>query len=226
MARESSDGQHQGVDVKVATVAGVPVRVHWTFLLLIAALLAWTVRSRGWEGVPSSLVLMVLFFGSVLAHEVGHMLTARVFGVRTLAIVLLPIGGAAMMEARRVTPYADLWISAAGPVVNLCIAAVLLPWITVITWEPFVLVAVANLLLGLFNLIPAWPMDGGRILRAVLTELVGVDRAGVWTLLVGFGFAVLFAAMGAVLREPAIVLLALFMLLVQRRAWLAQRAAA
>lgn len=161
---------------------GVEVRLHLTFLLLLA-FFGW----RGWsvsgtvEGALSSVLLQSMVFGCVLLHEFGHVLMARRFGIRTQDVTLLPIGGVARMESTGETPRQELLIALAGPVVNVVIAGLAYLWWVLVprSVEGFdtsalkapapLALMIVNVFLVLFNLIPAFPMDGGRVLRAILS---------------------------------------------------------
>lgn len=156
---------------KLGRFAGIDTYVHATFLLLVGWA-AWAAYSGA--GTMMAVVLGVAFllavFGSVLLHELGHALMARRYGIRTRRIILSPIGGLAQLEGMPANPRHELAVALAGPAVNLVLAGVL--WIlgagatggfgllTGLMW--------ANLTLGVFNLVPAFPMDGGRALRAFL----------------------------------------------------------
>jgi Zn-dependent protease len=159
-------------------IFGVPVRLHFTFLLLLVFLLFIGVgeRQSGWMTVLYVLAL----FASVLLHELGHTLVARRYGIRTTEIVMFPIGGVSRPE-RAPRAREELWVALSGPLVNLIIAAALLAWVGV--QKGFVSlpqlreptdanlaerIALGNLVLFVFNLLPAYPMDGGRILRSFL----------------------------------------------------------
>ncbi len=125
-------------------------------------------------------VFLVGVFGSVLLHEFGHALTARHYGIRTRRIVLWPMGGVAQLEGNPRTPKQELHIALAGPAVNFAIAGVLWAFVTLAGLPAYGLVSsliVANVTLGLFNLVPAFPMDGGRVLRAFLATRIGGRRA-------------------------------------------------
>ncbi len=163
-----------GWSVSIGRLFGIPIKLHATLIALLA-FFAFSSTSAG-HGLYAGM-LMVLLFASVLAHELGHALVARRFGVRTREIVLLPIGGAAMLEQEPAGPAHELWIALAGPGVSLSLAGV--GWLLLQAWELAVLadLAVINLLLGLFNLVPAFPLDGGRVLRAALSHWMG-DRRG------------------------------------------------
>jgi Zn-dependent protease/CBS domain-containing protein len=169
------------------SVFGVPIRLHFTFVLLLIFLLFIGIGQR--QSGLSTVIYILALFASVLLHEVGHTLVARHYGIRTIEIVMFPIGGVSRPE-RRPAAREELWIGLAGPLVNLLIAAVLLGWMYVREgWvaieqlrEPtdanlVERVALGNLLLFAFNLLPAYPMDGGRILRALLARWRTEDDA-------------------------------------------------
>jgi Zn-dependent protease/predicted transcriptional regulator len=199
------------------TVAGIPVRIHFTFFLFLALLAVLTSPRGGlfWTG------LIVAVFACVLLHEFGHALVARKYGVSTRDITLYPIGGVAMLEGRP-TAKSELWIALAGPAVNLVIAAALgayllatngglPPFSIYLTGMGFIeSLFMANVILALFNMIPAFPMDGGRVLRSLLargtddvkaTRIAGTIGQG---LAIGLGFVGLFGP------NPLLMLVAFF----------------
>jgi Zn-dependent protease len=161
-------------------ILGVPIRLHFTFILLFIFLI--TIGVTGDQSALSNVLYLAALFLSVLLHELGHAMVSLQFGIRTLEIVMYPIGGVARLE-RTPPPNEEFWIALAGPAVNLVIAAVLLGFLTytgrlvptdalgVPTSSNLLQrIGLGNLLLAIFNLIPAFPMDGGRILRAVLAR--------------------------------------------------------
>lgn len=169
--------------VKLGRFAGIDTYVHATFLLLIAWS-AWSAWSGAGTGLAVVLGVAFLFavFASVLLHELGHALMARRFGIRTRRIVLSPIGGIAQLEGMPRHPRQELAVALAGPAVNFVLAAGLWMVEPVFAGVPLVgslvgAVLVANLVLGAFNLVPAFPMDGGRALRAFLAERMPSARA-------------------------------------------------
>ena len=193
---------------------GVDIRIHLTFLFLLA--FVWFTQSvnMGPSGVGRGLALVAIVFGCVVLHELGHALVAQRSGVAVRSIILLPIGGVTLMEdmgQRSSNPARDIRIAIAGPVVNLAIAAVsgaviltFLPqaklWST-----PFVSAANlprtlfwSNVFLGGFNLLPAYPMDGGRVLRAYFAERMEYVRATRLAVTVGQGFAMAFMFVGLI----------------------------
>ena len=172
--------------LRIGTVAGIPIRLHFTFLLF----LVWVgLQGRGANGLSLGYVLAL--FTCVVLHELGHSLVAQRCGIPVSSITLYPIGGIAQIE-KRPTAKQELWIALAGPAVNVVIAAVLFgvlmasggPLPAAITraggggWRGFVETVIgANILLVAFNLIPAFPMDGGRVLRAILALYTRPERA-------------------------------------------------
>ena len=179
--------------LKIARIAGINVYLHWTFLILlawifIANLSAGQSTAEALIGVASILAL----FACVVLHEFGHALAARRYDIQTQKIVLLPIGGVAMLEKMPENPRHELVVALAGPAVNLAIAGILIAYLLLSGQElPFHLLKdfsqidlnkdflsyllLVNGLLFLFNLAPAFPMDGGRVLRAFLS--MRYDRA-------------------------------------------------
>lgn len=161
---------------KLGQILGIDVSLHWSLLLLIGL----TALTGG--GLLGAL-LFAAVFGCVLLHELGHSMAARQFGIETNSIVLLPIGGIATLERMPRKPIQELWIAVAGPLVNVVIASVLYFSMDAIkalapsTLGFFQVLLVANVSLVLFNLLPAFPMDGGRIFRSLLAFRLPYGRA-------------------------------------------------
>lgn len=198
---------------KLGRFAGVDAYVHWTFGLLVA----WAGWSA-WQGAGSVLAVMLglafLFavFGSVLLHELGHALVARRYGVRTHNIVLTPIGGMANLDGIPAAPRAELAIALAGPAVNVVIAAGLALLSAMGFGLGFGLMSAlmwANISLALFNLIPAFPMDGGRALRAWLATRMGKRAATGVAVSLGKVIAIAMAIVG-LFTNPMLLLVAVF----------------
>jgi len=206
---------------KIATVSGIPVRIHATFLLL----LVWIFGSHlaGGQSVTQALEgvgLILSIFGCVVLHEFGHALTAKRFGVVTRDITLLPIGGVARLERIPEKPGQEIAIALAGPAVNLVIASAL---IAVLSFQPQVdwnnpasleqnvpaRLLLINLVLAIFNLVPAFPMDGGRVLRALLATRLPYVRATQIAANVGQGIALVFGLLG-LFGNPMLLFIALF----------------
>ena len=181
---------------RVARVAGIDIKVHATFgLILVFGAVQWGVP-HGASGAAFGVLAMLFLFACVVLHELGHSLVARVFHVPVREIVLLPIGGVARLEKNPEKPLHELLIALAGPLVNVGIAFLLLFLVdgatlqalnekglvgsqplqpsasTLVLW-----LLAANVSLAVFNMIPAFPLDGGRVLRALLAMAIGVPRA-------------------------------------------------
>jgi Zn-dependent protease/CBS domain-containing protein len=209
----------------VARVFGIPIRIHATFLVLVAWVVIRAV-SRASDGAGTNtavheLIVLACVFGIVALHELGHALVARRYGVVTRDITLLPIGGVARLDRIPKEPAAELWISLGGPFVNVLLAAAFFalaslrgedvsaaragdiagPLVPTLAW--------INVSLAVFNLVPAFPMDGGRALRALLSTRMSRARATHIAARVGQGFALLLGLAG-LLGNPMLVFIALF----------------
>ena len=174
---------------KIARIAGIDVRIHATFFLLLAFLGSAYGRQGGAAAAVSGIVFTCLVFGCVLLHEFGHAIAARRYGIRTPDITLLPIGGIARLDRMPDLPIQEVVVAIAGPLVNVAIAAVLFVYLSITgglhsmdalghfgASMPMRLLVV-NIGLVVFNMIPAFPMDGGRVLRAVLAMRMDYARA-------------------------------------------------
>ena len=175
--------------VNIGSIAGTAVRIHFTFLLFLVWIFVASWSSGGPAAAWDGLAFMLLLFTCVLAHEFGHIFTARAFGVPTPDVTLLPIGGVARLARIPEKPSEELLVAIAGPLVNVVIALGLIA-LGGASLDPHQLVAMTNahaslidrlaavnLFLAAFNMIPAFPMDGGRVLRALLATRLGHVRA-------------------------------------------------
>src|SRR5690349_8165151 len=213
-----------GWSLKIGSVAGTAVRMHVTFLLFLVWIFGVNYAAGGQQAAWSGLLFMVLLFGCVLLHEFGHIFTARAFGVTTPDVILLPIGGVARLERIPEEPWEEFLIAIAGPVVNVVIAALLvllggahlnLDQLTTLDISGGGLIdrlAAVNLFLAVFNLIPAFPMDGGRVLRALLATRLGYVHATEIAAMVGQGVAFLLGFLG-LFGNPLLIFIAIFVYL-------------
>ena len=238
---------------RIARLFGVDVKVHVTFVLLLGIQAILGYQAAGPEGLLLAFRTL-LVFGCVVLHEFGHILTARRFGIQTRDVVLLPIGGVARLERLPDRPREELLIAVAGPAVNLVLGLLLgaylaargVPMLTFLGSAipaalfgttggpdplmtaplPWFLLLVNVLLLG-FNLLPAYPMDGGRVLRALLATRLGHVRATRIAATVGQGLAMIAGVYGLLGGDYLFMLLALFVFLAagQEAAMVAARAA-
>ncbi len=216
---------------RLGTLAGIPVFVHASFsILLVWVAISHLRRGDGTAAILAGLLFTLSIFGCVVLHELGHALVARRFGVRTRDITLLPIGGVARLESMPEKPTHELLVALAGPAVNLLIALVLLgvllflhgpmgpeglqvasgPFLTRLLW--------VNVALAVFNLLPAFPMDGGRVLRSAFALRLDRTRATELAARIGQAMALLFGVLG-LLYNPFLVLIAIFV-------WMGARAEA
>jgi len=210
--------------LNLGSIGGTAIRIHVTFLLFLIWLGAIYYRQGGAEAAWQGTIFIVLIFLCVLLHELGHVFAARYYGVPTRDVTLWPFGGIASMERMPEKPGQELAVALAGPAVNVVIAAALLLWLgpqlnpenlTQIE-NPAVSMAAkvagANIILVLFNMIPAFPMDGGRVLRAVLAMRMGNARATELAATIGQGFAVVFGILG-IFYNPMLIIIAVFIFL-------------
>ncbi|MEM9292978.1 MAG: site-2 protease family protein [Acidobacteriota bacterium] len=200
--------------IHLGTLLGIPVRVHATFFLLLLWI-AWRDLGRGLGtvGTLASVAFVIALFGCVALHEFGHALAARYYGIGTRDITLLPIGGLARLERMPQKPVQELVVALAGPAVNVVLAVLLfvqlqlfgplLPASAGVMGIPFeTALMFANIGLVLFNLIPAFPMDGGRVLRACMGFFVPFPKATRWAANVGKLIAAAFVLFGLIPIQP------------------------
>lgn len=210
--------------LNIGRIAGTAIRVHVTFLLFLGWIFVASWVAGGPETAWQALVFLLLLFACVVAHEFGHIFAARAFGVSTPDVVLLPIGGVARLERIPEEPWEEFLVAIAGPLVNVAIAAAL-----VLTAGAHVSLgalhavespstsmvdrlAAVNLFLAAFNMIPAFPMDGGRVLRALLAARMGYVRATEIAAFIGQGVAFALGFVG-LFYNPLLIFIAIFVYL-------------
>jgi stage IV sporulation protein FB len=210
--------------IPVATIAGTVVRIHVTFLLFLVWIGGSYWRVGGREAALEGVLFIVLLFACVLAHEFGHVFAARRYGIRTPDVTLWPIGGVASLERIPDKPGEELIVALAGPAVNVVIALVLILFLgTTIDGAAMTelenprasmlaRLAAANIFLVVFNMIPAFPMDGGRVLRALVAMRRGHAEATRIAGRIGQVAAFLFALVG-LFTNPMLIVIALFVYL-------------
>src|SRR5262245_16594046 len=180
---------------KIARILGIDLALHWTFWLLpIWVIFTWDDSSA--MPLWMNLLLVGCLFVCVVLHEFGHALTARQFGIGTRSITLSPLGGIAQLDRMSQKPWEEFWIAIAGPLVNVAIALVLgvaVAWSYVLNpalvgtlgWQFLSVLLAMNIGLVIFNLLPVFPMDGGRVLRAILANSMGLLKGTRAAVLVG-----------------------------------------
>jgi Zn-dependent protease/CBS domain-containing protein len=208
---------------RMGRIAGIPLKVHWTFLILIGWVLidAYS-RSQDPLTALAGVGFILVVFGCIVLHELGHALVARRFGIKTSDITLLPIGGVARLQKMPDRPAQELQVALAGPAVNVAIAVVLYLIFGVgfpqdasnaqkLVRSQFLPALFAfNVIVVLFNLLPAFPMDGGRILRALLAMRLPYAHATRLAASVGQFMAIMFGLAGLVIPNPFLLLIAIF----------------
>jgi Zn-dependent protease len=228
--------------LKVASIFGIEVRIHLTFLLFLVWIWFSYYQVAGFTGAVQGVLFILALFACVLLHEFGHALAARGFGIETPDITLLPIGGVARLSRIPEKPWQELVVAIAGPLVNVVIAGVLifvihtsatleqLEYLENPRIELLAKLASVNVMLVLFNLIPAFPMDGGRVLRALLAMAMPYARATQIAAWIGQGLAVVFGILGffgipflGISANPFLIFIAFFIFVgAQQEAAMAQ----
>lgn len=214
---------------KLTRIAGIDVYVHLTFFLILLwiGLSVWR-QTTNPAAVIQSIGFVLVLFTCVVMHEFGHALTARHFGIKTRRITLLPIGGVAMMEKMPDDPKQEILVALAGPAVNMVIAAAI--WLYISTVMPHAFtptlqndpsllftsgghmlynIMAINVILGVFNLLPAFPMDGGRVLRATLALAMPHHKATEKAAEIGQGLAIVMFVLG-ILYNPFLMFISVF----------------
>lgn len=208
-----------GWSLTIGRIAGTDIRLHFTFLLFLVWLAVVDYLAGGAAAALDTVAFILLVFLCVTLHEFGHITMARRFGIKTPQVVLSPIGGIASLERMPEKPVQELLVAIAGPLVNVVIALLLmagfglsLEGLAAIDFEKAALaerLLLVNVMLVLFNLVPAFPMDGGRVLRALLAMKLDARRATALAARIGQAFAFLFVALG-LFGNPILMLVGIF----------------
>jgi len=222
--------------LKVATIAGIPIKIHWTFLFTILIIGSIVLKHK--MDLTTSMLLslfVVILFVLVIMHEYGHALMARRFHIKTRDIIITPIGGIARLEGMPQRPVQELLVAFAGPLVNLFLALIFFGVLYAMETEDFFLrekesievltdpvgfiflIAMMNTILFVFNLFPAYPMDGGRILRALLSMKMSRRKATIIAANVGRVLSIGFIIFGAYYRMITLLFIGIFIYFVATR---------
>lgn len=211
--------------LQIATIRGIPIKIHWLFFLLP---LIYAVGAGSLAGAARAVILILLLFACVVLHELGHSIAAQQYGIHVKEIMLWPLGGVAQLTDMPRKPLQEFVVAVAGPLMNVLIiialAAIGKLWslstvdIPSLTGQSILSAGLdligelllMNVFLVLFNLIPAFPMDGGRILRSVLNNFVAFDRATLISMWVGRAFAAGFVIWGLLSMNFVLALVGVF----------------
>lgn len=220
--------------LKLGVIAQIPIYVHWSFsLILLSILYVGYSSNQDASGYFFLCIFFIAMFTLVVMHEFGHSLTARRFGVSTRDIILSPIGGVARLEEIPKNPWHEFLVAVAGPAVNVVLALIILPILLFVRENGFHLLGTEvdflskpenilpmlfymNTVLAVFNMIPAFPMDGGRVLRALLSIKMGRLKATRIASIVGQLFAVAFLIYGIYASHFVLPFIAVFIFLMAR----------
>jgi len=201
--------------MRMFSLRGIPIRLHYSFLILAAAWVIYNGFHFGIAGAATATGLGIALFGSVLLHELGHALMAATYGISTRDITLYPFGGIAAIEQEPNPGLEEFFIAIAGPAVNFILAGLLAPGLFLGSHVISFLVMI-NLVMGIFNLIPAFPMDGGRILRSVLAARLGKEKGTRLSLNISLVWCVLFLLVGVYWQWYGLILVGGFLLYIVR----------
>ena len=197
--------------MKIFQIAKTPVKVHWTLTALLAGLLIWQ-SPGGIAAMATTAAIALCVFGTVFLHELAHVLVARDFGYDTDSITLYPFGGIARIQMPvEVPPEKEIYIALAGPLVN----AVLALGFFIIAYyagPPYGMIALLNLAMFVFNMLPSYPMDGGRVMRSLLARRIGHDKATRISIRVSKCFAWLYFLTGVYLTSPILSIIGAYLL--------------
>lgn len=218
--------------LKIVTIAGIPIKIHWSFIFTILIILGVILKNQ-LSLVPSCFLFLFVFvlFLLVIMHEYGHAMMARRFNVKTRDIIITPIGGIARLEDMPKNPIQEFLVALAGPMVNLFFAILCGTMLFIIDTEDFflrekdqvevltdpigflLLVTMMNCILFIFNLIPAFPMDGGRILRSILSMFLARHKATIIAASIGRIMAIGFIIFGLYNRMFSLIFIGTFIYL-------------
>ena len=217
-----------GLSFNILNVANIPIKVHWTFGFFFLWIIYLGNRTgMSYQGVLRLAIFALVLFACVVLHELGHSLTARRYNVQTKDIIISPIGGVARLLKMPENPREEFIIAIAGPMVNLVIAMVLGSYLLLFTEQGLLPVGSAetifemssnfipalfllNTTLIIFNLLPAFPMDGGRIFRSLLSMRYGKEVATLWASRIGQLIAIFFMGAGFYIGDYLLVIIGLF----------------
>lgn len=205
---------------RVGSISNVPIYIHWSLPLITVVLTVLTLVNSGSVSDAATFAsAVIMIFSLVLCHEWGHILAARRFGIPCYSIMLSPIGGAAVLPSIGGNPKEVVAIALAGPAVNLIFSVITLPVLFITDGQPGFLIyfLAVNILMMVFNMLPAYPLDGGRVLQGILWRFVGLQRSIVWSCCIGMCFAIIIGTFAIINLKPLLLLVAFFVFFISKR---------
>ena len=197
------------------TYQGAPVRLHSSFFLIAAIYAFLGFQQAGIPGALIASVFVTMLFGIVLLHEMGHVAVAKRFGINTSSITLHILGGLAAIEKEPENPIEEIYIALAGPAVNIALLILSIPFVLLSVPGSFEF-AVINFVMGIFNLVPAYPMDGGRVFHALLSMRYGPEKSKKISLRTTIAFAIAFVVAGLYMSWIGLILVGGFLFIIAR----------
>jgi len=197
------------------TYQGIPVRLHGSFFLIAAIYAFLGFRQAGIPGALTASTFVMMLFGIVLLHEMGHVAVAKRFGINTHSITLHILGGLAAIEKEPETPREEIYIALAGPAVNIALLLLSIPFV-LLSVPGSIEFAVINFIMGVFNLVPAYPMDGGRVFYALLSMKYGPKISKKISLRTTIVFAIAFVVVGSYMSWIGLILVGGFLFILAR----------
>ena len=189
----------------ICTIKGMPIRIHYSLFIFVSLILSYIYLTSGLAYTKTIFCIFFALFSSVLMHELGHALMAKRFSMETKSITLYPFGGIAMIRMNNLTSKSEILIALAGPLTNLLLSAISIPLILLNVPLSIELFSV-NVIMCVFNMIPAFPMDGGRVLRGILSYRLDRDVATIYCIRLSGLFLLLFILIGFIFKLPSLIL--------------------
>ena len=197
--------------MQICTIKGIPIRVHYSLVIFASLILSYVYLESGMHAAKYTVCVLSILFISVFLHELGHSFAAKKFGMDTRSITLYPFGGIAMINMSNMTPKSEMIISAAGPATNFLIMLLSIP--AMIMSVPFSIeVFFLNTIMCFFNMIPAFPMDGGRVLRAAMSLKLDSYTATVYCIRISGIFSALFLFCGIIFSLISLIIVGMVLL--------------
>ena len=198
--------------MRIFHVKKVPINIHWSLIATLAFISTWQYFEAGIDSAASVVIVSLCLFGTVLLHELAHVFVAKDFGYDTESVTLYPFGGIARIEMpEEVPPVKEFYIALAGPLLN-AVLAILFFSIAYFAGRNYAWLGLLNLAMFIFNMLPSYPMDGGRVMRSLLARRMNHGRATRISIIVSRVFATLYFIGGLALGSPMLSIIGAYLL--------------